>query len=295
MARHSKNNTAHSIFTQGEKDMVKDWGTVRQRLGAESFKALDQCFLCLSPAQSPVICSKGHIFCRECLLRNFLDQKERIRLMQAKWQRQTEAQAEKVRVEEERKAAQAKEDFIRIAEKLPSAAQWQAFEEDRRYGLMGPEERTLARARDNLKEKKTLTEESLRREEMIKQSFWVPEVAPCAAEPVLSQPDPHTVCPLAPKHHCKLSKVISVLMKRDVDSSVQCWHCGKALTHHAAGVLPHCGHLICQSCQGFATEACPSCGMPCQSAVIIPLVQKGTMFAAHNEVQAAIKKPVFIC
>lgn len=295
MARHSKNNTAHSIFTQGEKNMVKDWGTVRQRIGAESFKALDQCCLCLSTVHSPVICSKGHIFCRECLIRNFLEQKERIRTQQAKWQRHVETQAAKQVAEEEQRESLAKEEFIRVAEKLPSAAQWQAFEEDRRYGLMGTDEAALTRARDNIKAHKTISEDSLRREEMIKQSFWVPETAPTAAEPIATKPDPHTVCPIAPKHHCKLSKTIAVFLKRDADSSVLCWHCGKSLTHHAAGVLSHCGHLLCQSCQGFAAETCPSCGVPSSPASIIPLVQKGTMFAAHNEVEAAIKNPVFIC
>ena len=275
--------------------MIKDWGTVRQRLGAESFKSLDQCFLCLSTAQTPVTCTKGHIFCKECLIRNFLEQKERIHRQQAKWQKQEEIRTAQEAAREEEKNELAKEEFFRATEKLPTTAQWQAFEDERRYGLMTPEEAALARARDNLKAKKTLSEDSLRPEEMIKQSFWVPEVAPSAPEPDTEKPDPHTVCPVGPKHHCKMSKVVAVQLKRETEAAVQCWHCSKSLTHHAAGVLPRCGHLLCEGCQAFVQEACPSCGTACTRTSIIPLVRKGTMFAAHNEVEATIKKPVFIC
>jgi nitric oxide synthase-interacting protein len=33
MSRHSKNNTAHSVFTYGEKKKLKDYGTLTERLG----------------------------------------------------------------------------------------------------------------------------------------------------------------------------------------------------------------------------------------------------------------------
>ena len=55
MSRHSKNNTAHSIFTQGEKQMLKDWGTVTQRLGGDSIRPFDACNLCLQSVTNPMV------------------------------------------------------------------------------------------------------------------------------------------------------------------------------------------------------------------------------------------------
>ena len=34
MARHSKNNTANSIFTYWERKKLRDWGNVEQRMGS---------------------------------------------------------------------------------------------------------------------------------------------------------------------------------------------------------------------------------------------------------------------
>ena len=36
MSRHSKNNTAHSIFTYGEKQKLKEWGTIKSRVERKS-------------------------------------------------------------------------------------------------------------------------------------------------------------------------------------------------------------------------------------------------------------------
>lgn len=31
-------------------------------------KKIDACYLCLNPVRNPVACSKGHIYCKECIL-----------------------------------------------------------------------------------------------------------------------------------------------------------------------------------------------------------------------------------
>ena len=36
MSRHSKNNTANSIFTYGEKQKVQEWGTIKARVGSKN-------------------------------------------------------------------------------------------------------------------------------------------------------------------------------------------------------------------------------------------------------------------
>jgi nitric oxide synthase-interacting protein len=76
MTRHSKNNTAASVFTKAEHNKLKSlYGTQRARLGADSLRPFDACSLCLCPVVTPVACSKGHLFCRECALKDLVEQK----------------------------------------------------------------------------------------------------------------------------------------------------------------------------------------------------------------------------
>lgn len=81
MSRHSKNNTAHSVFTYAEKQMLKnEYGTNKIRLGQDSQRNFEQCHLCLHEVKNPVTCEKGHIFCRDCIMENMLTQKKAIKL-----------------------------------------------------------------------------------------------------------------------------------------------------------------------------------------------------------------------
>lgn len=66
MTKHSKNNTASSIFTYAEYKKL-DYGTKKQRLGNESMRRFDACALCLNRAREPLVCNEGHLFCKECV------------------------------------------------------------------------------------------------------------------------------------------------------------------------------------------------------------------------------------
>ncbi|KAF8868632.1 hypothetical protein BD779DRAFT_914478 [Infundibulicybe gibba] len=66
MTKHSKNNTASSIFSYAEYKKL-DYGTRRQRLGNESMRRFDACSLCLNRAREPLACHEGHLFCKECV------------------------------------------------------------------------------------------------------------------------------------------------------------------------------------------------------------------------------------
>lgn len=79
MSRHSKNNTAHSVFTYAEKKMLsKEYGTNKTRIGQDSQRIFEQCYLCLQRVIEPMICEMGHIFCKNCILENLLTQKKEI-------------------------------------------------------------------------------------------------------------------------------------------------------------------------------------------------------------------------
>ncbi|KIJ99725.1 hypothetical protein K443DRAFT_161201 [Laccaria amethystina LaAM-08-1] len=75
MTKHSKNNTASSIFSYAEYKKL-DYGTKRQRLGNESMRRFDACALCLNRAREPLACTEGHLFCKECVYTDLLTQKK---------------------------------------------------------------------------------------------------------------------------------------------------------------------------------------------------------------------------
>jgi nitric oxide synthase-interacting protein len=80
MTRHSKNNTALGYFTHAEKGkLVGIYGKKTQRIGKDSLKPFDSCYLCLLTARNPVICHKGHLYCKECIIQNIINQKEKIK------------------------------------------------------------------------------------------------------------------------------------------------------------------------------------------------------------------------
>ncbi|KAJ2928480.1 hypothetical protein H1R20_g8614, partial [Candolleomyces eurysporus] len=78
MTKHSKNNTASSIFSYAEYKKL-DYGTKKQRLGNESMRRFDACALCLNRARDPVACQEGHLFCKECVYTDLLTQKKDIK------------------------------------------------------------------------------------------------------------------------------------------------------------------------------------------------------------------------
>ncbi|KAH8112919.1 hypothetical protein DFH11DRAFT_1857693 [Phellopilus nigrolimitatus] len=101
MTKHSKNNTASSIFSYHEYKRL-NYGTQRQRLGHESMRQYDACALCLQKARNPVSCNDGHLFCKECIYADLLSQKKDIKRQKAKLEAlKKEAEAERLRVQAE--------------------------------------------------------------------------------------------------------------------------------------------------------------------------------------------------
>ncbi|TBU47143.1 hypothetical protein BD309DRAFT_1057204 [Dichomitus squalens] len=112
MTKHSKNNTASSIFSYAEYKKL-DYGTKRQRLGNESMRRFDACALCLQRARDPVACQKGHLFCKECTLTDLVTQISDIKRQKVR------LEALKKEAEEERERAReaARERVLREFEK----------------------------------------------------------------------------------------------------------------------------------------------------------------------------------
>ncbi|KAG2180233.1 hypothetical protein INT43_004022 [Umbelopsis isabellina] len=100
MPRHSKNNTASSVFTYHEVNQL-NYGTKKQRLGRDSFRAFNACFLCLQVARDPVACQQGHLACKECMYESILSQKQTMMRQQRLGEQKLREEQEKQVAEEE--------------------------------------------------------------------------------------------------------------------------------------------------------------------------------------------------
>ncbi|KAG8984687.1 hypothetical protein FRB90_005161, partial [Tulasnella sp. 427] len=108
MARHSKNNTSNSVFSYAEYKKL-DYGTKKQRLGVDSMKDRLSCALCLQRARDPVACSEGHLYCKECIYTDLLEQKKEIKRQQTK----LEAMAKEEEEEKEKRRLAARERVLK--------------------------------------------------------------------------------------------------------------------------------------------------------------------------------------
>ncbi|KAK7032932.1 RING-type domain-containing protein [Favolaschia claudopus] len=113
MTKHSKNNTASSIFSYAERKAATEYGTKRQRLGNESMRRFDACSLCLQTAREPVCCKDGHLFCKECAVNDLLSQKKDLKRQKEK----AEQIKKEIEGQVERAKAAAKERVLRDFER----------------------------------------------------------------------------------------------------------------------------------------------------------------------------------
>ena len=106
MARHAKNACSYSVFSAAERKRLT-YGTQSRRVGGDAQKPFDHCEICLHVAEQPVICQKGHVYCRPCILESLAQQKEINKLAAQKYaQQQAQASAEAEAKEQKSKEAQ---------------------------------------------------------------------------------------------------------------------------------------------------------------------------------------------
>jgi nitric oxide synthase-interacting protein len=103
------------VFTSHERDQAKAaWNSTTARLTRDSFLPFASCRLCLLPARSPVSCSHGDIFCRECALSNILSQKKEIKRLEKTREKEVkEAEEDRAREDSEAKD-RAVEEFEKV-------------------------------------------------------------------------------------------------------------------------------------------------------------------------------------
>ncbi|CEP11050.1 hypothetical protein [Parasitella parasitica] len=311
MPRHSKNNTASSVFTYHESHTL-EYGTKRcmeqQRLGRDSFRNYDACFLCLQTARDPVCCAEGHLACRECMYENILQQKQAI-VLEQKMIDMKNQESEQQKLQEELEAKRViLDNFDKTQHSMLGARQRLTIKDELKddstteKNKANEKKRKLSddtRSPQEQEVEKTAAQLKKEKEEAAKPkigSFWVPSVTPAADPSALKATKIQVLCTAVEKTHpLSIKSLIDVKFQKEDGSKSKnvCPACLKTLTNASKlSVLRNCGHVICNHCIGmFVTKSkkCYVCEQKAKSKDIIDMSPEGTGFSSASTTAVAEK------
>ncbi|KZP01890.1 hypothetical protein CALVIDRAFT_474606 [Calocera viscosa TUFC12733] len=306
---HSKNNTASSVFSYAEYKKL-DYGTKRQRLGAESMRAFSACSLCLSRAREPVCCQAGHLYCRECVIQDLLEQKRDLR----RYERRVRELEREEAAERERGRERARERVLREFERGQTGL---GRREPAATGASGGEPRGMKRKLDLSAEAAQMAADAeaaalqaIEREQAEARraklpDFWLPSLTPDAPVGLsLREKDGklETVCRASePKHRMTLKSLIPVLftVEQQAGGAEECIcpSCKKTLGPSSlVCVMKRCGHVVCQSCVGELVRPsgqCVVCDGPAGEGEVVQVNREGTGYAAGGRAETSVKGVAF--
>ncbi|KAI6132856.1 hypothetical protein EV401DRAFT_1914547 [Pisolithus croceorrhizus] len=317
MTKHSKNNTASSVFSYAEKQKT-EYGTRRQRLGNESMRNFDACSLCLQRARDPVACDQGHLFCKECVYTDLLTQKKDLKRQKERLEKlKKEADEEK-----ERALEAARERVLRDFEQgqlsLSSSVANAATTSESNAKEVRPGKRKLDFDSTTVQTLMREAEEAARRQIEREQAealraklpdFWLPSLTPTYTSkgPPSSLRDVkvQTMCRGGdPSHPINLKSLTPVQFsfvgasnfhstestpaanhKGDTDDkqTAICPSCKSNLSNNKVTFLmKQCSHVVCKVCTDSLVrpaKQCIVCDKALDSPDIIELKREGTGFA----------------
>ncbi|KAI1710187.1 zinc-finger of nitric oxide synthase-interacting protein domain-containing protein [Ditylenchus destructor] len=287
MTRHGKNATASSVYSYSErrKDASQSgYGTLHERLSADSIKPFDCCSLSLQPCREPLISPDGFIFDKESILNYILDQKKAYKRKLKIWEEQT-------RIDQEKESA---------VPETPSASERTV----KRYNAGGDDDGPTS------SKKKATTETSVSNMAGDKarkwNNFWVPELIPTAEPTKIEKPSDKIMCPITEKP-LKYKELMQVKFT-PIDNDHNGDHAklvGKKyrymcpITRDVLTNTSRCAYL--KTSQAVVSMNCiemilkdmidPISGKQMQESDIIELQRGGTGYAATNEVKAKLVRP----
>ncbi|KZT38939.1 hypothetical protein SISSUDRAFT_1046260 [Sistotremastrum suecicum HHB10207 ss-3] len=311
MTKHSKNNTASSIFSYAEYKKL-DYGSKRQRLGNESMRRFDACSLCLQRAREPHSCQDGHIYCKECIYTDLLEQKKTMKRQKAK----IEALKKEEEEEKERVRAAARERVLRdfekgqvgifasgtrdtqgASEKKDNDDSNQSRGVKRKFDFDKDKFEVIAREEEEAAMRQIEKEQAEARKAKLP-DFWLPSLTPQAKETVLQLKDVklQTVCRAGdPAHPLALKNLVAVSFTPDTSQgaspeSVICPSCKRGLSNNVLiSLMKPCSHVICKTCHDTLvkpSKQCVVCDVKIDEKDAVELKREGTGFAGGGLAEA---------
>ncbi|KAJ2491060.1 hypothetical protein IWW37_002617 [Coemansia sp. RSA 2050] len=279
MVRHSKNNTASGVFTYAERQMV-DYGTKTKRLGSDSKRQFDSCYLCLNTARVPMVCPLGHISCRECVLQSILEQKRTIEQAKKEYADFQAQQASDIAEQQKDRESQEVQGFIEREVGLSQR---------KRLAPPPTSEEAEAEAETDANKRPKMIELASRKGKEVEKprlpSFWVPSLAPTAKSTVSDPSGLSVQCHASsPAHGLRLKHLVAVVFRVSAKGEKLCPSCDRPLLNSTkVSVLAKCGHAVCQRCVvNFVLSAQPPACVVCQTrtleADVVRLESEGTGF-----------------
>ena len=181
--------------------------------------------------------------------------------------------------------------FQRLENSETGKAGFEKFEEERKYKFLSEENREQAKAKDLLQAK---DKKLLNKAQMLEKNHWVPETTPAEQVKEVAKPSKQLLCPES-KHEIKRKNFIELDVKADSETGLfLCVACSNGIIHHAAHLL-RCGHLLCDNCLTPELRVCLKCSKAFDPRKVVHMAKSGTMFSAHNQVEAQVFNPVFQC
>jgi nitric oxide synthase-interacting protein len=306
MSRHSRNNTANSVFTYAEKKMLdKDYGVKKARIGQDSQRNFEQCHLCLVEAKDPVACLRGHIFCRECIMSNMLDQKKALEAARKVFEEEKNKQELKgflqKRRADEKETAEFEKDTLELGSLAKVKAHQREFLIKSKFTDEDYEELRRQQIVAQIQDKKTLGFDNHEmKRELIQSSFWLAESNKDRLEALdktkkpLEEKQPRQVmlCPGDNQHTIKLKDFFPLSFEA---GRFVCFASKKQLKFQQMIAVRTCGHVFVKEafkkCVGDSLVCL--CGKQFLEGDLIDIVPANSAFAEHNEVEARVYEPSF--
>ena len=306
MARHSRNNTANSVFTYAEKKMLdKDYGVRKARIGQDSQRDFGQCHLCLFTVTDPVTCMKGHIFCKDCIMNNMLEQKKTIKQTLSQYQAEKDREELRECLKKRRLEDQDSAQFEKEAFELGGLQKIKAHQRDFKIRSTFDEEDYENLEKEQIiakiTNKKTLGFDNHEmKKDLIQASFWMAESSKERLQLLEEtkkaledkKPREHMVCPGDNQHTIKLKDFVPLKFE---GKTFLCYASKKQLKFQKIVGLRTCGHVYIKEFFNTCAKVAGAClcGKTFFEGDVIPVQSALSAFCEHNEVEAKIYEPSF--
>lgn len=198
MTRHSKQHSevVHRREVNANNSFYdNNWGTLKVREGKDAKGDFDGCMLCLHQAKEPMMCPKGHLYCKACIYQFLIKQKIEQKEQMVKFQEFNAKQKQEKEEEKVNEELQKLEDFKKGETSITSSSS-----KKRKAGdpLLGYTTYKTSKGDVYLVDKEIvkehsvgtvdLSEEERKRRALILPCFWVPNLTPDARKEKVDAP-----------------------------------------------------------------------------------------------------------